>query len=94
MYLISLFVTLFEASIQCRLNELPHTIYWKIPIVCRATLYRYALSKIVELFANSRDPDRTPRFVASDLGLHCFSITILGVFRLHWVKTYDELATA
>ena len=41
---------------------------------------------MVELFANSRDPDQTPRSVASDLGLHCLPITLLGVSRLQWVK--------
>ena len=28
---------------------------------------------MAKLFANSGDPDQTPRSVASDLGLHCFS---------------------
>ena len=32
-----------------------------------------------ELFANSRDPDQTPRSAASDLGLHCLPVTRLGV---------------
>ena len=41
---------------------------------------------MVELFAYSRDPDQTPRSVASDLGLHCLPITLLGVSRLQWVK--------
>ena len=41
---------------------------------------------MVELFANSADPDQTPRSAASDLGLHCLQITVLGVFRLQWVK--------
>ena len=36
---------------------------------------------MVELFANSRDPDQT-----SDLSLHCLTITLLGVSRLQWVK--------
>ena len=26
---------------------------------------------MAELFANSGDPDQTPLFAASDLGLHC-----------------------
>ena len=30
---------------------------------------------MVELFANSGDPDQTPRSAASDLGLHCLPIT-------------------
>ena len=42
---------------------------------------------MVELFANSGDPDQTPHSGASDLGLHCLPITLLGVSRLQWVKT-------
>ena len=34
---------------------------------------------MVEQFANSGDPDQMPHFVASDLGLHCLPITLLGV---------------
>ena len=30
---------------------------------------------MVETFANSGDPDQTPRFAASDLGLHCLPST-------------------
>ena len=41
---------------------------------------------MVELFANSGDPDQTPRVAASDLGLHCLQITLLRVSRLQWVK--------
>ena len=41
---------------------------------------------MVELFANSGDPDQTPRSEASDLGLHCLPITLLGVSRLQWVN--------
>ena len=33
---------------------------------------------MVEVFANSGDPDQMPRSVASDLGLHCLPITLLG----------------
>ena len=40
---------------------------------------------MVELFANSRDPDQMPHFAASDLGLQCLPITLLGVSRLQWV---------
>ena len=42
---------------------------------------------MVELFANSGDPDQTPRSAASDLGLHCLPITFLGAACLQWVKT-------
>ena len=34
---------------------------------------------MVELIANSGDPAQTPRSAASDLGLHCLPITLLGV---------------
>ena len=39
-----------------------------------------------ELFANSGELDQMPHAEASDLGLHCLSITLLGVSRLQWVK--------
>ena len=41
---------------------------------------------MVELFANSGDPDQTPRAAASDLGLHCLPITRSRVSRLQWVN--------
>ena len=41
---------------------------------------------MAKLFANSGDPDQTPRSAASDLGLHCLPITLLRVSRLQWVK--------
>ena len=45
---------------------------------------------MVELLANSGDPDQTPQNAASDLGLHCLSITLLGVSRLQWVKLWKK----
>ena len=45
---------------------------------------------MVELFANSGDPDQTQRSAASDLGLHCLLITLLGVSRPQWVKTSNH----
>ena len=43
---------------------------------------------MVELFAKtlSRDPDQTPRSVASDLGLCCLPVTREGVSSYHRVK--------
>ena len=41
---------------------------------------------MVELFANSGDPDEMPYSAASDLGLHCLPVTHLGVSSLQWVK--------
>ena len=37
---------------------------------------------MVELFANSADPDQTPHSAASDLGLRCLPITLSGVVRM------------
>ena len=44
---------------------------------------------MVELFANSGDPDQTLHSVASDLGMHCLSVTRLGVSSLQWIKQGD-----
>ena len=41
---------------------------------------------MAKLFANSGNPDQTPHFAVSDLGLHCLPITLLWVFRLQWVN--------
>ena len=41
---------------------------------------------MVKLFANSGDPDQMLHYAASDLGLHCLPVTLLGVSRLQWVK--------
>ena len=41
---------------------------------------------MVELFANSGDPDQMPHSAASDLGLHCLPFIFLGVSRLQWVN--------
>ena len=41
---------------------------------------------MVELFANSEQPDQTPRFAASDLGLHCLPVTRLGISSLQRVN--------
>ena len=44
---------------------------------------------MVELFANSGDPDQM-HSAASDLGLHCLPVTLLGVTRLQWVKDSNQ----
>ena len=53
---------------------------------CLAMRFSYSYRKMVELFANSGDPDQTPHFAAFDLGLHCFPVTLLGFSRPQWVK--------
>ena len=56
--------------------------------------FTYSLRKLVELFANSGDPDQMPGYVASDLGLCCLPITLLWVFRLQCVKNVSVLQSA
>ena len=41
---------------------------------------------MAELLTNSGIPDQTSRSVASDLGLHCLPITLLGVSGLQLIK--------
>ena len=41
---------------------------------------------MVELFANSGDPDQVLHSEASDLVLHCLPITFCGIYRLQWVE--------
>ena len=47
---------------------------------------------MAKLFANSEDPDQMLHSAASDLGLHCLPITLLGVSQLQWVKRTDTLS--
>ena len=46
---------------------------------------------MAEVFANSEDPDQMPRSAASDLGLHCLPITLLGVSQIQWLKGQFDL---
>ena len=43
-----------------------------------------------KLFANDGDPDQTHRSAASDLGLHCLPIILIGVSRLQWEKMFSQ----
>ena len=47
---------------------------------------------MAQLNANSGDPDQMPHSVASDLGLHCLSITHLGVSQLQWVNELFKIS--
>ena len=46
---------------------------------------------MLELFFNSEDPDQMPHFAASDLGLHCWPVTCLGVSSLQWIKLSGKI---
>ena len=49
---------------------------------------------MVEPFTNRGDPEQMPHSVASDLGLHCLPVTLLGVSRLQWVNfIYEHTCT-
>ena len=39
-----------------------------------------------ELNANIVEPDQTPCYAVSDLGLHCLPMSLLWDARLKWVK--------
>ena len=39
---------------------------------------------MAKLFAKIGDPDQTTHSAAIDVGLHCLSVTLLGVSRLNW----------
>ena len=41
---------------------------------------------MVELFVNSGDPDQMLYSAASDFGLHCLPLTLLGVSRLQLIN--------
>ena len=49
--------------------------------------FEHSYRKLAKPFANSGDPDQMLRPAASDLGLQCLQITLLGVSRLQWVKS-------
>ena len=43
------------------------------------------------MFSKSGNPDQTPHCAVSDMGVHCLSVTSLGVSRLQWlVKYFDK----
>ena len=68
--------------------------YWKSPISILG-MFGYGiqifLKKMGKLYANSEDPDQTLHSVASDLGLHCLQVTLLGISRLQCVKVSGPL---
>ena len=47
---------------------------------------------MAKLFANNADPDQMLHSAASDLGLHCLPVTLLGVSQLQWVNTLKKVS--
>ena len=74
----------------CSPDSLSHIIYWKSLIsilgMSGYETYLFLEKKVAKLFANSGDPDQTPRYAASGLGLHCLPVTLLRVSRIQWVN--------
>ena len=50
--------------------------------------------KMAKPFANSGAPDQMQHSAASDLGMHCLPVTILGVSRLQWANQTAMTLTA
>ena len=48
---------------------------------------------MTKLFVNGGVPDQRPHSVASDLGLHCLPVTLLGICSLIWVKGWTKIQT-
>ena len=45
---------------------------------------------MLNLFANSGDPDQMLHYAASDKGLHCLPVTLFGVSGVKWVECLDR----
>ena len=59
-------------------------ICWASPFVileCRVYFVTFILFFMEILLANTVDPDQTPHYVVSDLGLHCLPMTFLHISR-------------
>ena len=52
----------------------------------RFTLFFYSILDEKILLANNVDPDQTPHYVASNLGLHCLPLTLLWGSREEWIN--------
>ena len=55
-----------------------HTVHWKSQISVLG-ISGYVILIFAKLFAISGDPVQMPTFGASDQGLHCLPVTLLGV---------------
>ena len=56
--------------------------------ICHLRVYFVAFVEI--LLANNVGPDQTLHYVASDLGLHCFLVTLLRVSMKQWVSRWMD----
>ena len=85
---------MFRVNIQCwyATAHFSITTLWTglfiIHVVeCLASFFLLLCFIAIPVFnSNSVDPDKTPRSVVSDLGLHCLPIPLFWVSRLKWVS--------
>ena len=49
-------------------------------------IFHYSKILIEHSVSNCEDPDQTPQFVVSDLGLHCLPMSHVKDARLIWIK--------
>ena len=59
----------------------------QFPIRCCLVLFAFFLKKIMSV--TNEDTDQTPHSVASDLGLHCLSLSRKNYARLLWDNAYS-----
>ena len=89
---LSIFFFFFLVNLTIVDNELTIIIYRKnlISILGMSdyVIWIFQERKMVKLFANIADPDQMPHSAASDLGLHCLPLTLLGIFRLQWANNF------
>ena len=68
------------------LNSLDRSISYIRGIWLVFIIFMFYRNSVSKLHANSVDPDQTRRFAASDLDLHCLTMSLLWDARLKWVK--------
>ena len=64
---------------HCILVNSSNVIFWTNPFVISGALGLFCRFYF-DFDRNSVDPDLTPHYVASDLGLHCLLMALLRVF--------------
>ena len=75
--------------------DFPTVICWISPFVILGVpgllCHFYSLVSWKILLANNVEPDQTPHYVASDLGLHCLPMTLLRVKTIHFAGTVAKV---
>ena len=76
-------------------NGISHSCQLKMSILNFRGVSLYFFQILLELFnillANSEDPDQTPHYAVSDMGLHCLPMSHKKDARHIWVKCMKNL---